>query len=554
MDFSIGNSDFKTILQNGNYVDKTAIIEEILEKEKSGAIIVALRPRRFGKSLMVSMLKTFFDEKEDADPYFKGLYIASSPAYKRRNSVPVISLSFKNADTDSIEGLLEKVRLVFANEFSRFDLQKRADCLTPQEQLEIEHIINGQQDKAAMEDALYLLCKLTSLSSKKKCFVLIDEYDLPIFNAFLLRDEDGTASGFFKRLYNTGLKGNEYVAFALLTGVMNSAKDSLSSGLNNVILDNGLYTAFNHEYFAFNEEEVRALIQKSQTKANLEEIKKWYGGYILYDTPHFNPWSIVNYFGNKGKYLVYWASTGSSAMIYRILSDNRQFAPGTLLRLMNGEGIEMSSDFSISFADMNDSLHGALVEFCALGYLTCHYDAQTKRITALIPNAEVLQVFQNEIKNRFLSGQIAAMSPSSFREAFLRGGKEGVTHYLKYLLSSLSAKYFADESRYQVMVLVLATLLFDDCIVREEAPSGEGISDILICPRHPGCVGAVIELKHLKSRTTDERLEKSAKDAIDQIQKRDYGEILHAYQAAPIIFYGISCAGKKVSVQVKLAD
>ena len=553
MQISVGNYDFKTLVSNGVYVDKTEIIDEILRKKENGEVIVASRPRRFGKSLMLSMLNTFFDENDDAGHYFDGLSISKKDTFKYHNSVPTLNLSFKNAESTSIDAIFSHVRDVILTAFDEYNDHDYEAFLTKQEQSCVREILSKSSDYSSLENALYILIKLKSSKSKRKCYVFIDEYDLPIFSSCLI-NEDNTIGSFFKHFYNAGLKGNNYLGFALLTGVMNSAKDSLSSGLNNVTLDNGLYTAFSKEYFAFNEEEVIALSKKCGEEIDINELVHWYGGYSFYEKKHFNPWSVVSFLASKQMFLVYWASTGSSAMIYNILKENTHFDASLLLRLMSGDGIEMSSDFSISFVDMNHSLQGALVEFCALGYLTASYDRESKRIKATIPNKEILQVFQNEINNRFIGITRQSAFIQSMRDAIINGDAKTISIGLERILSALSTDYFSDESRYQVIMLVIANLTMEDYLVREEMPSGIGISDILILPKKTNLPGAIIEVKTLKARSSEDRLKKSANSALTQIKEKDYGEILRSYGAKPILYYGISCAGKKAAVVLEKVD
>lgn len=546
MNFVVGNYDFKSLVTSGAYIDKTAIIDEIFSSGDSSKILVITRPRRFGKSLMISMLNAFLDVDADSREYFKNLNIEKSKYFNEINKYDVVNLSFKDVDSESKEDMLEKVHLVFINAFNKYSNQYIKETLTDVEYSYYQKILEDNINVVAFEQALYLLIKLAFYKHNRKVFVLIDEYDLPIFTAHIhgFLDE---INELFKHMYSIAFKGNLFIHTTILTGVMNNAKDSLSSGLNNVQLDNGLYTVFKNEYFAFNEDEIDGIIQKCNVDVDKNILREWYGGYYFGNIVGYNPWSIVNFFSGLNRILVYWASTGSSSMIKNILSNNNYFGADALLKLMNGEEVEVSSDFSISFKDINNSRQGAYVQLLSLGYLTCSYNQDEMSVKARIPNNEIKQVFKNEIYDRYV-GSSSMFDYKDFRQAFFDGNVKKLEKYFENFLSSFSYYSFYEEKNYQILTLTLASLLFNDCVVKEEITAGDGRCDIMIVSKDKNKFGCIIELKSLKSKTSEDRLSRSANNALKQIISNDYYSVLTDFKANPSYAFGISFYKKMVKI------
>ncbi|MBQ7995087.1 MAG: AAA family ATPase [Bacilli bacterium] len=547
----LGVYDFKSLIKSGYYVDKTEFIEKIYKLGDGGACLLFTRPRRFGKSLMISCLDSFFSLKyDDADRYFKNLYIHSSPVYEERNKYPVIVLSFKDANALNAKDSYNKIFKTIDDLYDSFDEINDVSCLTESEK-EIYTRIRNREGK--VDDylySLYILTKLVHDHYKIKPFLFIDEYDAQINNAYQKNFLD-EINNFFKNLYSNALKGNEHIRLCLLTGVLISSKESLSSGLNNIPFDNGVYSIFPKEYFGFTRDEVLKIKKDYGSQLNIDDISSWYGGYYFNNVETYNPWSVLSLFSSGEKFLYYWGGTGATKLLSDMLLSSELDFKSELQRLLNGETLSISPDYSFGYEAIEKSKQGLLTYLTSTGYLSATLDENNSMIDVKIPNLEVLNLIRKEILDKFNVSNSYLSNLTNFKKTFLEKDTKVIENFLSNLLSSLSYYSFKNEKVYQTLLNVLTSIVLSEYYVKEESNSGYGRSDLLMIPKNKKETGFIIEIKLIKARTTAERLKNAAEVGLNQIEKNEYYRVLEEQGITNYVCYGIAFQGKKVSVVYK---
>ena len=538
----LGIDDYRIVSRECYYVDKTLLIKDIATLP-GGSVVLFTRPRRFGKSLALSMLDTFFDEKiGDASIYFQDKAIAKESEYALMGGFPTVLISLKDMHSSDYESLLKQIKEIIRREYARHDELESSPQLSENDIAYCRKAIAGELDESELPDSLVRLILMLEAHHQKKVCLFIDEYDTPIQDSYEGHYYEQAIS-FFRLFYGKALKGNHSLRVAILTGVMRIAKESLFSGLNNLIVDNGFDSAF-FEYFGFTRQEAAKLCAYFGAEHPFEELWKWYGGYHFGGEDIMNPWSILSYFRFKKTLKEYWINTSSVS----ILAEVGLSYSSLLGALLNGEVLSSRPSFSISYADISESADKFLGFLITTGYLTLTQDG------VAIPNLETSLALRNEVIARFASSDVGA-SIYAMKRPIVSGDSEAFSMLLKrVLLHSFSYFDFQQERSYQAMTLTLVSLLFDDCIVKSEVLEGSGRCDILIQPRETGHFGAVIEIKHIKNKTSEARLSDRAKAALEQIKKKGYAEDLILNGARPILAYGIAFYQKKACVEAEILN
>lgn len=546
----LGIENFPEIAKDCYYVDKTLVIRDILQLPKT-SVLLFTRPRRFGKSLLLSMIQTFFEKSStDPDVYFHFLKIAKEnpKIYNQRGQYPVISLSFKDDYGTSFEEILSRSKHILALEYARHEDILGSDLLSDQERKYFQGIESENLDAVNTSYAISALLMMLEKCEKQKPILLIDEYDTPIQSAY----ENGfykEAIDFFKPLYGQALKGNRSLSYSIITGVLEIAKESLFSGLNNLnvstILDDS-----HDDLLGFTLEETRELLKYFSLDDKLDEVKKWYGGYTFGQKEIINPWSVLKYIESR-KFAPYWVNTSSNSILGTLIINEDLTLGDTLSRLLSGERANALINSSFTYSDIKNN-RGVLLSFLAfLGYLSARSSSVYGIYSLSIPNEEILLIFQNEIISRLYQDNGADLI-IDFSKAFQTGDEKEIERLLKTtLLSSLSYYDFNYEKTYQIMILTLLTLTFENAEVKSEVNSGEGRCDILVIPKNRSRTGLVIEIRYLKQRTSEARLKASSEAALNQIMKKDYPEELKKDGINHVLCYGISFARKNVSISSK---
>ncbi len=545
----IGVENYIDVYKECYYVDKTLLIKEVLNLP-STSVILFTRPRRFGKSLSLSMLRTFFDKTiENSYKYFKSTNIEKEEDLCRNNlgKYDVIYLNFKDLNANNSKELIEKTKNLVLDEIKRF--RYLYNDMSDINKSEFDNLIESSYDDAKFSSIIRKLCKIIDETTNNRPIILIDEYDSPLQSAF----ENGFYNDvivFFKNFLSESLKGNNNQLLSILTGVSRTGKISLFSGLNNLIDDNVL-TYKNSKYFGFTEEETKDILNYYNCDINIDEIKSWYGNYNFGGTCIFNPWSILNFINEGFTFKNYWSKTTSSSILSTIITDDITDLINGLNKLINDNVVLSNISASINYDDINYSLDMIYSLLLSMGYLTIDNNYDDTIYTLRNVNKETKNIFITEIRNKFLNNKSLEIG-LNIKKALLSFDSELLSKSLEeYLLSSLSYYDFSDEKNYQIMILTLLSLIFDECIVQSEVISGTGRCDIILIPKNKNGFGAIIELKSLKSRTTELRLKNSAQTALKQIMMHKYYDTLIKTDAKKIYAYGLSFYKKSVEIAGK---
>lgn len=526
---------------NKYYVDKTLLIRDIVEYNFSTSILIT-RPRRFGKSLALSMLETYFSDEVDGDKYFKDKKIVTewNQYQEYLNKYPVIHLNMKNVEPDNIDYLYDMIRLEVSKLYNHF--LPRFDNTLNKEELETVQTLAGQYAPLPLlMNSIELLSRYLYKVTGKKVVLLIDEYDTPIQNA-CYKSFYQEAIGFFKPFYTSALKGNDALTLAVVTGVMQISKESLFSGLNNLkvysILDNRLSS-----YFGFTEKEVIEMLNYYHIKEDINKIRDYYGGYLFGNTHLFNPWSILNFVDNEAKYRFYWKNSGTNRFL--IDANNNE----AILEIYNEPFINATINNSISYNDINDSRNAYLSFLLQCGYLSVLEESDTELYKIYKPNLETVDAFKTEIINRYFGGNQTSL-PNQLKDSLLAKDNKSIQEiFEKYILSSFSYFDYKNEKNYQILTLGIVSILFENSIVKSETNTKYGRADIMISPKKPDDIGLILEIKYSNTILSNARLEALSKNGLSQIKKNKYFDELKQRSARPILLYSFAYDGEHLNIQ-----
>ena len=540
----IGITNFQELIQ-GNYyfIDKTKLIEDILQD--GSKVTLFTRPRRFGKTLNMSMLQYFWDiqQAEDNQKLFQGLHIESSPYFTEQGKYPVIFLSLKDIKERTWEECKKEIKKWLSDLYDKYHFLR--DSFNQRDLKYFEDIWLGKEE-GSYSNALKDLSKYLCRYYQKKVVILIDEYDTPIVSAY----ENGyyeEAISFFRNLYSAALKDNEYLQVGVMTGILRVAKEGIFSGLNNL----AVYGILDEKYsssFGLTEEEVEQALHYYEMEYNLPEVKEWYDGYRFGKTEIYNPWSIISYIINQ-RIEPYWIGTSSNALINQMLEKARKEESDIFQKLENLfqgnfilQKIQKGSDF-------HDLVHVEEVWqlFLYSGYLTVAREEEQGFYQLKIPNKEVYSFFQESFIQKFL-GNVTNFS--ALVVALTEKNWDNFEELLQtVILNSLS--YFdmsmEEEKIYHVFMIGLLSVLQEHYYIHSNRESGYGRYDISIEPKEKNRAGFLLECKIAKS---EEELEKKAKEALLQIQKKRYDTEMKERGIQEIVKLGIAFYGKKVKIKV----
>jgi len=534
---STGVENFKIVVNECYYIDKTMLIYDVINKP-STSVMLFTRPRRFGKSLNISMIETFFSKSnEDIYKYFKNTKIANYPEIvsEHLGKYDVIHINMKDLSVTNSNDLILKTKQLIIKEFNKF--KNIYLNLSEDDKLLFNQYTNIETNNILFTSCLLDLSSMIYKVTNKRVIILIDEYDVPMQTAYEYEFYDEIVD-FYKRLYSETFKGNNNLQFGILTGVTKAAQLSLFSGFNNAIVNTVLDDQYN-EYFGFTKEETKYLLSQFNLEDKINKVENWYGGYNFGSSKFFNPWSILKFCETNGKFIPYWTSTSSTSLIQKLLKNNYVNIVSEFQLLLSNKPVSITIDETTNFQDVNTNKNTILSFLLFLGYLTSiNYNFNNHLVT--ITNNETRLLLSNQFKNIILDNN-SLNNLQLLKEAFTTGNELVFNELLeKCLLSSLSYFDFKDEKNYQIMLLTLFSLIFDNAQVKSEVISGDGRSDIMITPKENNNFAAIIEVKHLTSRTSNDRLAYSSKSALEQIIGHQYYNDLLKSSADQIYAYGIS--------------
>ena len=554
----IGIDGFEKIRTNDfYYADKTLFIKELLQNW--GEVNLFTRPRRFGKSLNMSMLKCFFEIGSNP-ALFEGLEILQEKELceKYMGKFPVISISLKSVDGLNYEAAVTALRRVIGNEACRFDFLTESERLSQNDKELYMGLTTVKDGKYLMTDdvltdSLKTLSLLLEKHYAQKTILLIDEYDVPLDKAFQVGYYDEMVS-LIRNLLGNVLKTNDSLYFAVLTGCLRISKESIFTGMNNPKVHTISDVRYD-EYFGFTNADVDALLDFYGLSAYKDVIRDWYDGYRFGDTDVYCPWDVINYCDElladpSAEPENYWANTSGNDLILRLLKKANQTTRNDVEQLINGETITKTIRQELTYREVEESIDNIWSVLYSTGYLTCRRRVPGKKMELALPNREVMELFIELVKDWFEEmTQADSVRINRFCAAFPAGDMDVIQEMLSdYLWDSISVRDTAvrrnmKENFYHGMLLGLLRSQ-GSWLVKSNAETGEGYSDISI--QTPDRIGIVIELKY----ADDGNLENACEEALGQIEEKKYAEGLKRRGTKKIIKYGIAFWEKECMVMM----
>jgi hypothetical protein len=552
----VGIDDFRKIRECGfYYVDKTKLVEQLMQNW--GEVNLFTRPRRFGKTLNMSMLRSFFEIGTDKS-LFGGLYISRNKELcdMHMGKYPVISITLKGIEGMTFEEARNMLKIILKNEARRHYYLKNSDRLTDDDKQQYEQILLGTSENTA--DSLRLLSQLLFLHYDKKVVILIDEYDVPLDKAF----QNGYYSemtSLIRGILGQALKTNDYLQFAVLTGCLRISKESIFTGLNNFKVLSIADARFD-EQFGFIDSEVRDILEEYGVSDKISEVKDWYDGYRFGKADVYCPWDVINYVDHlqadpNARPQAYWINSSGNGLVRRLINIADESTKDEIERLIAGETIEKAIRLELTYDEIDNSIDNIWSVLFTTGYLTNAGEIELPGgdgygYRLVIPNKEVRQVFVSQIQEWFR--QTVTYDNGSVQdlcEAFMAGDADKIQSNLNMILiktiSVLDTKARDDQKENFYHGLLLGLLRSKpDWRIKSNRESGDGFSDISIEPTIPE-KGIVVEVKY---SNTISGLDDACDRAMKQIRDRRYDEALREDGREDIIAYGIAFCRKRCKV------
>ncbi len=553
---AIGVDNFKTLREERSYfIDKSLLIQEVVENAAS--VLLFPRPRRFGKTLNLSMLEYFFslENKENNAALFEGLAITKTSVWnEHQGQYPVISITLKNCKGDNFNSIFHKISEVISDLYRKFDFLLDDTSLKEFEKENFDIVLQGKAGVDTLKSSLKLLCEYLYRHYDQKVIILIDEYDTLIHEAYLNGFYD-EAIDFLKALLGAALKTNPYLKRGVLTGILRVSKESMFSDLNNL----EVFTILNKDYnlfYGFTQAEVDQTLKDYNLEYLSSEVKQWYDGYYFGDVEIYNPWSILNFIKRKGELMPYWLNTSSNNLVHSLILKADEDVKKAVEDLINEKEVIGVIEENISFRYLESSMTSVMSFLVHTGYLKAKFFEQieTKRYYHLqIPNLEVKVLYENIIVKWFEENR-SSKDLDEMLKALLSGNIELFEEILNdFVLDTLS--YFSVagksvESVYQAFILGMLINLRNTHEVSSEKESGYGRYDIAIVPRDKTGQAVIMKLKKIRRSET---YETALESAMTQIEERKYETALRQQGCTKIMKIAVTFDGKRIWTKVKSA-
>ena len=551
----IGVSNFKDIIEkNYYYFDKTKFIENILED--GSQVKLFTRPRRFGKTLNMSMLKYFFDvkNKDENRKLFEGLNISKSEYFDVQGNFPVISVSFKKYQEKDWENGFDMIKDIISGLYDEFEFVK--EKLSTRKKKKFDSILMEEANLANWKNSLADLSNYLYDFYGKKVIVLIDEYDQPIINSYIEGYYDETID-FFKSFYGSVLKDNEYLEMGVMTGILRVAKENIFSGLNNLEVHTILDDEFT-EYFGIMENEVEKSVEDFGLEYELKDVQKWYNGYLFGNRQVYNPWSIINFLKN-GKLKSYWVNTSGNGLIKLYLKKLKGTIFDDFTKLLDKKDILKIINDNMTFGNLEANFEKNIWNlFFHSGYLTLAEKYNGNDVYLKIPNEEILKMFSEMFIEVYFDSYEKFLYMS---DALRKGDISNFKKYLKEILLENTGIFDVSgtykEQFYHGLMLGLVLILKNEYEITSNNFSGKGRYDLILKPKNilEGKEVIIIELKiingteNLSNDKIHEKLEKECEVALNQIDEKGYSSVLKNAGIEKVLKIGIAFLGKEFEVK-----
>lgn len=547
----VGIDDFKKIREAGfYYVDKTKLIEQLLQSW--GEVTLFTRPRRFGKTLNMSMLKSFFEIGAEKS-LFQGLYISEKEKLcaEYMGKYPVIFLSLKGVEGLHFADAQKMLMTIINNEVRRHYYLKTSDKLTVEDRKQFEKMLLNED--VNLVDSLRLFSQLLYLHYDQKVVILIDEYDVPLDKAFKNGYYQEMVS-LIRGLFGQALKTNEFLQFAVLTGCLRVSKESIFTGLNNFEI-NSIVDIEHEEGFGFTDAEVMQMLKYYHCTNRYSDIKEWYDGYHFGNADIYCPWDVINFVkklltDSNAKPSAFWINSSGNDLVKLFVDKADQSTKDEIERLVAGESVTKRIRLDLTYDEIENSIDNVWSVLFTTGYLTNIGNPESGVYELVIPNREVHEVFVLQIQEWFQRSVAKEESMPEFSKAILEADAEGLQKQLNVIMSRMisvldtKAREEQKENFYHGLLLGLLRGSNPDWLIKSNRESGDGYSDILIEPENPDA-GIIIEVKHAASISG---LDKACENAMVQIKNRRYDEALRENGRCEILAYGIAFHKKRCRV------
>ena len=551
----IGISDYVRAQSEYYYVDKTLLIKEFLDQKP--VVSLFTRPRRFGKTLNMDMLRVFFEiSEEDTSRYFtdEAIWKCGEEYHSHQGKYPVIFLTFKDVKFGTWEATIDKIKGLLQEEYGRHQELTNSDKLSKYEKDYFAKILEGTANEVELSSALERLSKMLSAHYGKAPIIIIDEYDTPIQEGYS-KDFYEEIIGFMRNFFSGAFKDNKNLSYGFLTGILRIAQESIFSGLNNLMVNSVMDEAYD-SFFGFTSEEVREMLNYYGVSEKEGELKDWYDGYSFGSEEIYNPWSVINYISKGCIPQAYWANTGKNEVLEDVLKAATDDITERLYSLLQGESVIARIDQNVVYRSLAEDPANIYSLLLVAGYLK----APKKELQAdgsylcevSIPNREIAAVYKSEILSHLLQvGAITRTTANKIAESLYANDYKKLQKAIgEYMDKSISFYDAGAEGFYHGLVLGLIALMDNQYKIKSNRESGDGRYDISLIPREDRYPGIIMELKWKKDLSA-EKLEGLADEALAQIDSMRYDAEMKEDGINDILKFGIAFSGKKVSVHIK---
>ena len=554
----VGISDYVRAQSEYYYVDKTLLIKEFLDKKPLVSLFT--RPRRFGKTLNMDMLRVFFEiSEEETSKYFtdKAIWKCGEKYRAYQGKFPVIFLTFKDVKFNTWNDTINKIKNLLQAEYGRHQELLESSHLAEYEKEYFSKVLNGTASEVDLSSALENLSRMLTAHYNKAPVIIIDEYDAPIQEGYS-KDFYDEIIGFMRNFFSGAFKDNKNISFGFLTGILRIAQESIFSGLNNLSVNSVMDDDY-EQYFGFTSEEVHSMMKYYGFTRKENELKEWYDGYRFGNTEIYNPWSVINYISKGCVPLAYWVNTGKSEILEDVLKASDEGISEKLLLLLQGDKLVSKIDLNVIYRLLTEDPGNIFSLLVVAGYLKVDKKTVQNDGSYLceisIPNKEIAAVYKNEIlshlvKNGAVSRNTANMISESLYSADYETLQKAIKEYLDKTISFYDA---GSEGFYHGLVLGLAALMDDHYKIKSNRESGDGRYDIALIPRENKYPGIIMELKW-KTGLSYEELEKLSEEALNQINDNRYATELHEDGIESLIKLGIAFSGKNVVITPEIVQ
>lgn len=551
----IGISDYVRAQEEYYYVDKTLLIKEFLDQKPLVSLFT--RPRRFGKTLNMDMLRVFFEiSDKNTSKYFadKNIWQCGEEYRSHQGKYPVIFLTFKDVKFDTWDATIDKIRGLLQEEYGRHQELLNSDKLSQYEKEYFTKIISATANEVELTSSLERLSKMLASHYDKAPVIIIDEYDTPIQEGYS-KDFYNEIIGFMRNFFSGAFKDNKNLSYGFLTGILRIAQESIFSGLNNLTVNSVMDEEYD-SFFGFTESEVKAMLSYYGVSDKEEELKDWYDGYLFGSEEIYNPWSVINYISKGCLPQAYWVNTGKNEILDDVLRVATDDITERLYDLLQGERVVARIDQNVVYRSLAEDPANIYSLLLVAGYLKTpkkELQADGSYLCEVsIPNREIAAVYKSEILSHFLqTGAITRTTANKIAESLYANDYKKLQSAIgEYMDKSIGFFDGGAEGFYHGLMLGLIALMDNQYKIKSNRESGDGRFDVSLIPREKRYPGIILELKW-KEKLSDVELEKWSNEALKQIGELRCDSEMKEDGITEILKFGIAFSGKKVCVRTE---